>query len=541
MILRPAIHQSALVAALCIVATFGCARHETASASAVKSQTLLLGNGAEPEDLDPQVVTAYSDQNILLALFEGLTAIDEKTSKPVAAAAQSWESSADGLVWTFHLREGLRWSNGEPLTADDFVQSWQRILTPAFSAEYANLLYPIKGAEAFNQGTLSDYGALGISAPNPRTVRIVLERPTPYLPVLVALPPWFPVNPRVLNQFGATAKRGTAWTRPGNLVGNGPFILDEWTPNSRIVVAKNPNYWNADQVTLQQIVFFPNESPDTEEKDFRAGQLHVTYSLPVAKIAAYRQESPGLLRVDPFLQTFFLRFNTKRPPFDDPRVRRALSLAINRDLISLRVLAGGYPPAHSFTPPECGGYTAAARVGLDLQSARALLADAGYPAGKGIKPFEVQVRNDEVQPAVMEAIQAMWSKGLGVHMTLATLEQKTWIQNQQTLNYDVSTAGWAGDFLDPVTFLDLFVTGGGNNWTGWSDKDYDRMIRDAAMAGTPALRFEMFQRAEAYLLERGPVAPLYYGAHAYLIQPSVKGWESALLGYHRYAYVRLEE
>jgi oligopeptide transport system substrate-binding protein len=524
-----------------LLAVAGCARRETPASSAVRAQTLLLGNGAEPEDLDPQVVTAYTDQNILLALFEGLTAVDEATSQPVPAAAQSWEVSPDGLTWTFHLRDGLRWSNGERLVADDFVQSWQRMLSPAIASEYANLLYPIRNAEAFNQGTLADPAVLGLSAPDQVTVRIVLARPTPYLPILVAQPPWFPVNPRVLEHFGAMTRRSTAWTRPGNLVGNGAFTLEEWVPNARIVVGKNPNYWNADTVTLRQIVFFPTESPDTEERDFRAGQLHVTNALPLSKIAAYRRDAPDRLRVDPFLQTYFLRFNATRAPFDDARVRRALSLAINRDIIAGRVLSSGYPPAHSFTPPDCGGYTAAARVDLDLAEARRLLADAGFPGGRGMKPFEVQVRNDEVQPLVMEAIQAMWAKELGVHATIATMEQKTWILNQQSLNYAVSTAGWAGDFLDPVTFLDLFVTAGGNNWTGWGDPAYDRMIRDAALATDPKARFEIFQRAEDLLLRQGPVAPLYFGAHAYLIHPAVKGWIPALLGYHRYALVRLEE
>jgi oligopeptide transport system substrate-binding protein len=535
------IPRAALSLLVGVLAVGGCARRQTQAESAVRAQTLLLGNGAEPEDLDPQVVTAYTDQNILLALFEGLTAIDEKTSQPVPAAASSWESSADGLSWTFHLREGLRWSNGERLTADDFVQSWLRMLSPALASEYANLLYPIRNAESFNQGVVSDPGVLGLFAPDARTVRIELALPTPYLPILVALPPWYPVNPRVLEHFGGMSRRGTQWTQPGNLVGNGPFILDEWVPNSRIVVARNPNYWNADAVTLRQIVFFPTESPATEERDFRAGQLHVTYALPVAKIAAYRNDAPGSLRVDPFLQTFFLRFNVTRKPFDDPRVRQALSLAINRDIIARRVLSGGYPAAHSFTPPDCGGYTATARVELDAGRARDLLADAGFPGGRGMRPFEVQVRNDEVQPPVMEAIQAMWAKQLGVHATLATLEQKTWIQNQQTLNYSVSTAAWAGDFLDPVTFLDLFVSGGGNNWTGWGDPAYDRLIADAARAGGPGARFGIFQKAEAYLLEHGPVAPLYFGAHAYLIDPAVSGWTPALLGYHRYAFVRLGE
>jgi oligopeptide transport system substrate-binding protein len=256
--------RTAILGAAALLAVTGCARRETPAASAVRAQTLLLGNGAEPEDLDPQIVTIYTDQNILLALFEGLTAIDEKTSQAVPAAAQSWESSPDGLTWTFHLRAGLRWSNGEALTADDFVQSWKRILSPGLASEYAYLLYPIKNAEAFGQGTVADPGALGVSAPDARTVRIELARPTPYLPLLVAQPPWFPVNSRVLDRFGAMTKRGTQWTRPGNLVGNGPFTLDEWVPNAHILVGKNPDYWNSGTVSLRQIVFFPTESPDTE-------------------------------------------------------------------------------------------------------------------------------------------------------------------------------------------------------------------------------------------------------------------------------------
>jgi oligopeptide transport system substrate-binding protein len=528
-----------LLAAAALLAASGCARRETQAAAAVRAQTLLLGNGAEPADLDPQIVTAYTDQNILLALFEGLTAVDEGTSRPVAAAAESWEPSADGLTWTFHLREGLKWSNGEALTADDFVQSWRRMLSPSLASEYAYLLYPIRGARAFTEGKAADAAGVGVSAPDPRTVRIELERPTPYLPVLVALPPWYPVNPRVLARFGAMERRGTAWTRPGSLVGNGPFALQEWQPNSRIVVRRSAYYWNASAVTLREIDFFPTESPDAEERDFRAGQVHVTYALPVAKIAAYRRDEPDRLRVDPFLQTFFLRFNVGRPPFDDPRVRRALSLAIDRDAIALRVLSGAYPAAHSFTPPDCGGYTARARVDRDIALAQRLLAEAGHPGGRGIAPFEVQLRNDEVQTPVMEAIQAMWETQLGIHATLGPLEQKTWLQNQQTLGYSVSMAAWAGDFLDPVTFLDLFVTGGGNNWTGWGDRGYDGLIGRAALERDPASRLGIFQEAEALLLEKGPVAPLYFGAHSYLIDPAVRGWTPALLGYHRYALVRL--
>jgi oligopeptide transport system substrate-binding protein len=527
-----------LAAALALLPT-GCHRRETPAQAGIRTQTLLVGNGAEPADLDPQVITAYTDENLALALFEGLTAIDERTSEPAPAAAAAWETSADGLTWTFHLRPDLRWSNGEPLTAADFIASWRRMLDPALAAEYAYLLYPLRNAERFNRGEIRDPAALGCSAPDARTLRLELARPTPYLAALAAQPPWFPVNPRVLARFGAGSRRGTAWTRPGNLVGNGPFTLAEWTPNARLVVARNPAYWNASAVTLRSIVFFPNESPDTEERDFRAGQLHVTASLPLTKIALYRRDAPDRLRIDPFLQTFFLRFNTTRPPFDDPRIRRALALAIDRERLTRSVLAGARPPAHTFTPPGCAGYTARARVDFDPAAARRLLADAGHPGGHGLAPIEVQVRNDDIQPAVMEAVQAMWLRELGVRVTLATLEQKSWIENQQTLNYGASIAAWAGDFLDPVTFLDLFVTNGGNNWTGWKNAAYDRWIAAAATAPTPAQRGEDFQQAEALLLAEAPVTPLYFGAQTYLIDPAVRGWEPALLGFRRYGLVRL--
>jgi oligopeptide transport system substrate-binding protein len=506
---------------------------------ATRDATLIVGNGAEPADLDPQVVTIYTDQNILLALFEGLTAIDEATSQPVPAQAASWDSSADGLTWTFHLRPGLRWSNGDPLTADDFVQSWRRMLAPAFASEYAYLLYPIRNAKALNEGRVKDPAALGIGAPDPLTVRIELEHPTPYLPTLVGLPPWYPVNTRVLARFGALASRGTDWTRPGNLVGNGPFVLTEWVPNARVVVEKNPAYWDAPEVSLRRVVFLPVEDPDTEEKDFRAGQMHITYSLPVSKVAAYRRDAPGELRIDPFMQTFFIRFNVTRPPFGDARVRRALSLAIDRDKIAHRVLLDGHPAAHSFVPPDCGGYTSRTRVDLDVREARRLLAEAGHPMGAGIRTFELAQRDDGVEPQVTQAIQAMWAEDLGIHVTLATLEQKTLIENTQTLGYDAAVTSWAADFLDPSTYLNLFTTNGGNNWTGWGDPAYDRLIGQADATADPGARLEVFQRAESLLLESGPVAPLYYGTQTFLIRPEVRGWKPALLGYHRYGFVRL--
>jgi len=517
-----------------------CARRETSADAAVRERTLLLGNLSEPADLDPHLVTAYTDQNILVALFEGLTALDEKTSLPVPAVAERWEISDDGLVYTFHLRPTARWSSGDRVTAHDFVYSFQRLLSPALASEYSYMLWPVKNAEAFNTGNLTDFSAVGVTAIDDGTLRLTLARPTPYLLALAAHPTWFPVHRATIEKFGRVDQRSTAWTRPGNLVGNGAFTLAEWSPNARLVVARNPHYWDAAHNHLERVVFFPTESPDVEERDFRAGQVHITYGIPVEKIARYQQDAPAKLRLDPFLQTFFLRFNVTRPPLDDPRVRRALALAIDRDAIARQVLRGSRPPATHLTPPDCAGYTARAELGFDPAAARQLLADAGFANGRSFPTIELQVRNDDTQPKVAEALQGMWQQTLGVHVSIAPFEQKTWLQNQQTQHYAIAFSGWAGDFADPATFLDLFVGNGGNNWTGWADADYDRLIASAARTSEPAARRELFQQAEARLLDAAPIAPLYFGARTYLIHPAVKNWEPSLLGFHRYQRVRLE-
>ena len=528
-----------LSSVLCFL-TAACARHETVVDAGTRAQILHFGNGAEPASLDPHLISEYTDMRVVAALFECLCALDEKSSQPVPAAAERWESSADGLTWTFHLRAGLQWSNGEPLTADDFVQSWRRNLAPAFASSYAYLLFPVKNAEAFNSGQLADPAAVGFAAPDARTVVITLERPTPYLPALTTTLPWFPLNPRVVARYGSLTDRASAWTRPGNLVGNGPFTLREWTPGSRIVVDKNPLYWDAATVRLQSIVFYPIENPDVEERNFRAGQLHLTNNLPLSKIPSYQQTNAARLRTDPLLQTFFIRFNVTKPPFDNPQVRRALALALDRDSISRNLLHGSRLPAHHFVPPGLGGYDSRAQVPDDFAAARRLLAEAGFPGGRGFPPFEVQVRNDEMQPRILEAVQAMWQRELGVQLNIALLEQKVTIQNQSTLNFTVGVNGWVADFADPVTFLDLFVTGGGNNWTGWGDPAYDRLIATAATTLDPRQRYELFQRAEAILLEQAPVIPLVFGARNYLIDPAVHGWEPAPIGIYQYKKIYLQ-
>ena len=523
-----------------MLAAVGCSRPEGAAAAGTREQILHLGNGAEPQDIDPQTVTAFTDQCITLALFEGLCALDEESSQAVPAAAESWKVSPDGLVYTFRLREGLQWSNGEPLTAGDFVQSWRRTLSPTLAAEYSYLLFSVKNAAAFNAGRVTDPSAIGLAAPDERTIVITLERPTPFLPALTAQPAWFPINPRLVAKFDGLNRRGTAWTRPENFVGNGPFILTEWTPHARLSVKRNSRYWDSANTHLNGIVFYPTENRDVEERNFRAGQLHLTYELPLSKVDVYRRDDPSKLRLDPFLETFFLRFNVNRPPLDDPRVRAALSRSLDRESIARNVLRGSRQAAYHYTPPNAAGYTARARIKEDADAARQLLAAAGFPGGQNFPTLEIQIRNDELHGVVAEVIQAMWKRELGINLTLAPMEQKAWVQNQQSLNYSISTARWVGDFVDPVTFLDMFVGGGSNNWTGWSDPNYDRFIESAAVAASPADRAGFFQQAEARLLEAGPIAPVFFGTRSYLIHPDVKGWAPALLGFHQYKKIRLE-
>lgn len=531
---------------LCTVLTLvaalisACAKRETPAEAGLRTKTLLVGNGAEPGDLDPHLASILSDQIIVNTLLEGLTLLDEKSTEPQPAVAESWSASPDGRTWTFRLREGLRWSNGDPLTADDFVQSWRRALNPALAADNAWYLFALKNAEAYNAKKLTDPAALGCRAPDARTLVLTLERPTPYLPALVSLPAWFPVHVRSLGKLGALDRRGTDWTRPGNFVGNGPFILTEWKPNARIVVEKNPHHRDAARNALARVIFFPIENPDVEERDFRAGQLHATFNLPVTKIAAWRKNDAARLRIDPTLQANFLRFNTTRPPLNDPRVRRAFSLVIDRDALARSVLQGSRAPATALTPPGTGGYTARARVALDVAEAKRLLAAAGFAEGRGFPAIDIQARNDEIMPRVAEALQAMWQRDLGVKTTITQLEQKTWIQNQQTLNYGISTGAWTADFPDPVTFLGLFTANSAYNWTGWKHEGFDRLMETAADTADARQRYEVLQQAELLLLQESPIAPLYSGAQTYLLHPAVKGWEPAPLVFRRFQIVELK-
>lgn len=517
----------------------GCARRATPVEQGNRDQILHRGIGAELTDFDPHLASGTTDHIVLSALFEGLVAEDPVDLHPVPGVAERWEVSADGLVYTFHLRADARWSNGDPVTSADFLASWQRVLTPSLGADYANLLYVVRDAEAFHRGETSDFGTVGFAAPSPSIVTITLARRTPYFLSLLQHWMWFPVHLPSIEASGAVYQRGNAWARPGKLVGNGPFTLTSWESGQRIVVTKSPTYWDAASVKLNAVHLYPFESVDAEERAFRAGQLHLTDAIPVAKIDRYRADEPELLRIDPYLGSYFYRIDTAKPFLADVRIRQALNLAVDREAIVTHILRGAQNVPVSLVPPGTGGYQPPAVLRTDFDAARALLAEAGYPGGQGAPTVELLFNTSENHRLIAEAIQEMWRRELGLDVTLLNMEFRTTLEARRSGNYQILRSSWIADYDDPTSFLDVWRSSSANNYTGWSDPAYDALLDEAAGLNEPAARFAVLRRAEERLLTAAPIIPIYGYTHAFLIQPSVQGWHPTLLDHHPYKAVSL--
>lgn len=523
-----------------LFATSACTKSENNVTRGTREQVLHYGNGAEPSDLDPQTTTGVPEADIHNALFEGLTESDPKTLAPIPGVAETWAVSKDQKNYVFKIRANAAWSNGDKLTAKDFVYSWQRILTPELGAEYAYMLYYLDGAEEFNKGTLKDFSKVGVRAKDDYTLEVKLKAPTPFFLSLLTHHSTFPVHQATIEKFGKMAEKGSKWTRPGNMVSNGPFKLAQWDMNKVVATVKNPNFWDAKNVKLNGISFYPTESQQTEEKLFRSGDLHVTHEVPLTKIDTYKKEHPEFIKIEPYAGTYFYRLNTTQKPFNDVRVRRALALSIDRQAIVEKVTKGGQLPAESITPPGLGGYYPKAKVGQDLVIAKKLLAEAGYPNGQGFPKTEVLFNSSEAHKVIAEAVQQMWKKNLGIDVALANQDWKVYLDSQKSLNYQICRAAWIGDYVDPNSFLDMFVTKGGNNNTGWGNKKYDDLIRQAGMTGDMNKRFEYFQQAEKILADEAPVIPVYTYTRVYLLHPDVKGWYPTITDMHNYKYVYLD-
>jgi oligopeptide transport system substrate-binding protein len=518
----------------------GCQRQLTPVEQGDRDQTLLLDNGVEPEQLDPQMVTFQTDANIDFALFEGLLSPDPQTLAPIPGVAERWEISADGLTYTFHLRENARWSDGDPVTADDFLYSYRRMLTPSLGAEYASMLFVVKNAEAFHAGKVP-FEQVGFAAPDARTFRVTLAQPVPYFLSLVAHQAWFPVQRKTIEKFGRLDDRATRWVLPGNLVGNGPFVLKQWRVNEVVEVEKNPLYWDAAAVRLNRVRFFPIDTADTGERAFRSGQIHVG-PVPVPKLPLYRKSYPSYLFIHAELMTEFLKCNVTLPPFDKAEVRRALALAIDRPALIAAVLKGDQIPATHLCPPGLPGYDPGAAAGFheDVAEARRLLAAAGYPGGKGFPATELMWPGSGAANPLAEAVQQMWKENLGIEIPIVMRESKACYEALQSLRYQITVSGWIGDYLDPTTFLDLLRANNDNNQTGWKDPAYDALLDRAARTLDPVARFALLRQAEAQAIQAMPFIPLFHGVARGLRRPDVHGWYENVLGVHPYKAIWLD-
>jgi oligopeptide transport system substrate-binding protein len=520
-----------LLAAALLGLLAGCARHETAVESGTRGQILHIGNRDEPADLDPHTNNASTTNYILGTLFEGLVEYNNDGTAIVPGVAERWEISADGLTYTFHLRANARWSNGDPVTAQDFRDSFLRVLDPALGCEEANQAFPILGARDFLEGRSTDPRSVGVRAPDPRTFVTILGQPAAYwLSTLAARGALRPVHFRSVDAAGGRHQRGGAWTRAGQLVGNGPFVLAEWRPNALIRVVRNPQYWDAARVRLQEIRFYPTDDENAEERSYRAGQLHMTYRVPEPKVAKYERERPAELQISPELRTSYLTFNVTRPPFTDARVRRAFSLAVNREALVGATLGKLALPAAAMVHPGTGGYTVPNLVRFDPAEARRLLAEAGFPGGAGLPAIEFTLNgNTGVTLLVASALQEMWSQNLGVHVSLLPVEFKVYLSLCREKQLQLLLDGWGYGIPDPRDVLELATTGDPNNDSAWSDRGYDALFARSDRTSVPAERQALFDAMETALAREVPYAPLYQMNQGFLLHPSVHGLQPNLL------------
>ena len=501
---------------------------------------LHYGNGAEPQGLDPHVVTGVPENHLIRALFEGLAVKNPITLEPEPGVAERWTFNDDRSVITFYLNPNAKWSNGEQVTADDFVWSWNRALHPETGNLYAYMLYPVKNAEAYAKGEVSEFSEVGVKALDETTLRVTLNAPTPYFIQLMDHYSTFAVHPETLLKFGKMTDRFTPWTRVGNIVSNGAFVLKDWALNRHIKMIKNQEYWDKDNVSLNGVVFYPTENEVSEERMFRVEQLHRTEGVPLDKVPVYREIPESPYMQDPYLGTYYYLVNIDRPPVDDVRVRQALSMSLDREQLARTVMQEVVIPAYSITPPGTLGYQPPKLFDFDPEKARQLLAEAGYPNGEGWPGLDIIYNTNEAHRKIAVAVQQMWKKYLNVDITISNQEWKVYLNAVSQRDFQVARRGWIGDYVDPNNFLDLFITDGGNNNTGFANDYYDEMILQLApRAPTEEERFAIFHEAETLLMQQMPIIPIYTYATRHLVHPSVEGMYPNLMDSLNLKYVKL--
>jgi len=497
-----------------------------------EEQVLRLGNGSEPATLDPALAELNPDLQILHDLFEGLVTIGP-SGEALPGQAESWTISPDGMTYRFTLRPGLTWSNGAPLTAEDFAWSWRRMVDPRTGSKYAFPFYPIVNAERIVTGAEPDPNALGVRALDDRTFEVRLKAPTGFFLKLIGAPGFMPAYRPAVERYGAQ------YARPGNLVSNGAFMLAEWTPQSRIVAVPNPHYRDAGAVKLDKVEYLPIENQNEELKRYRAGELDETYEVPSDQMDFIRAELPNDLRIAPYLGTYYLGFNLTRPPFkDNPKLRAAINLVIDREAIVNRITKAGEIPAYGWVPPGLEGYANQSFDWKDepmaarIARARQLYAEAGYGPEKPLT-VELRYNTSENHKKIMIAVAGMLKQALGIQVQLVNQEFKVFVEARTSRREtQLFRDGWTADYPDANNFAELLLTHSGLNDSAYANPAYDELVHEAQLTVEPGARNELLAQAERLVLRDLPLAPIYTYTQKRLVKPYVRGFTLNVLGFY---------
>lgn len=478
---------------------------------------LTICNGEEPQTLDPAIITGLLEGRLALALFEGLTTKDAD-GNIIPGMAESWTISSDGLTYTFKIRPDAKWSNGEKLTATDFLNSWERVLNPATASEYSYQLYYLVNGKEYGTGKLKDFSQVGVKAPDAQTLVVTLIHPTAYFLELASLQTLCPVY------LPSVTRYGKDWIKPGKMVSDGPYELKEWRINDYILLEANPYYYAP--VPIHRIKALPTKDATACFNLFYSKKVDLVIdktSIPTTLVPEIKDKP--YFHSNPFGATTFVRFNVKRKPFDDVRVRKALAMALDKQDIVDKITRAGEPVANTLVPPGTPGYTPPQGLLYNPDEARRLLAEAGYPNGQGFPDVNLLYPTRSTWGQMATEVQALWQRELGItSIHLRGQEWRVFLNTQQLLDFDFSLADWIGDYNDPQTFIDMFVTDGGNNQTGWGNPQYDAMLQTSEETPDPAKRMQIFHDMEKILVEDDvPIVPVYFWVGLSLYYPDKLG------------------
>ncbi|MBJ3589984.1 oligopeptide ABC transporter substrate-binding protein OppA [Salmonella enterica subsp. enterica serovar Saintpaul] len=526
---KPKVLTYTLLAA-CLMSVNGAAwaANVPAGTELATKQELVRNNGSEPASLDPHKVESNVEFNLISDMFDGLVAVNLAGEIEPRLAA-SWENK-DNTVWTFHLRPGVTWSDGSAITAQDVVWSWQRLVSPQTASPYASYLgnMHVANAAEIAQGK-KEPATLGVKALNDTTLEITLTQPTAAFLAMLAHPSLVPLDKVLISRFG------DKWTKPEHFVSSGAYKLSQWVVNERIVAVRNKHYWDDKHTVINQVTYLPISSEAADVNRYKAGEIDIVFSVPVNQFSQLKKTMGDELHVSPLLSTYYYQFNTTRAPFNDPRVRRALNMALDKEIIAQKVMGQGQREAWVISQPEIGGVKLHAPEYASwprdkrIAEAKKLLAEAGFGPEH---PLSVNLLYNtfETHQRIAIAASSMWKKNLGVEVKLQNQEWKTMLDTMHTGNFDMVRYAWIADYDDASSFLNIFRTGDSENTTKYSNPAYDNAMRNAAKANTVEERGKYYQQAEDLLGEDVPAIPIYHYVHTHLVKPWVGGFAPNSLG-----------